>query len=388
MRPAQGGRSGSVVKGFCAYNWEQPGVEFPESGHLEGTEPSMSTNRVKHYLVHLPGTVASILMVLLTALWSLWGIAEMYHEGWWGVWTNRLPYLVPIAATMVPSLVAFRWPIAGGALIFSVGIFTLFFFNFSVALLGLGMALLGASFVIDGVVRRRSHTTAVKPDVWWRRQWRQILVIGLPTIIAVGVSVVMLPIVLTRVDDFDRGLRRIEGNGITLLWAPLGPGWNWQQEWGGYPSWQALALYGLPPVGMNDKPGYGHTEAGTIFAGQDEMALYNLCLYLNAAGDQLMDTPQDIWRMPTTEELVLSLVRHGENAGCGWPVEIGQRAECVTRPDKESPLWATDMAPIYYWSADSYNEEDGYFVAYNGTVNTAYKLGGNPRHGYRCVRVP
>ena len=141
-------------------------------------------------------------------------------------------------------------------------------------------------------------------------------------------------------------------------------------------------------MGLVDKPGYGSSNDGTIFAGSEEMAQYNLCRYLNAAGDVLMDTPQDIWRMPTTEELVRSLVRHGENAGCEWPVVIGEQAECATQPDKESPLWATDMAPIYYWSADSNNEEDGYFVAYNGVVNTAYKLGGNPRHGYRCVRDP
>jgi hypothetical protein len=139
---------------------------------------------------------------------------------------------------------------------------------------------------------------------------------------------------------------------------------------------------------MNDKPGYGSNLDGTVFAGQDEMDRYNLCRYLTVEGDALMNAPVDFWRMPTTEELVRSLVRHGENAGCEWPVEVGRRAECRIRPDKESPLWAADMAPIYYWSQDSYNAEDAYFVSFNGVVNTAYKLGGNPRHGYRCVREP
>jgi hypothetical protein len=348
----------------------------------------MKQTRLSQFLIRLPGAGASLLMILLTALWSFWGIAEMYHEGWWGDWTNRLPYLVPILSTMLPSLAAFRWPIAGGALLMGVGLFTTFFFSFSVAWLGLGMALIGLAFVVDGLVRGRTSEPEPDPKSWRRRCWREVLVVGLPILIAVGVSIVMLPIVLTRVDDGDRGGRIIEGNGVTLLWAPLGPGWNWQQDWGGYPSWQAIALYGLPPIGLDDKPGYGRSENGTLFAGQEEMDRYNLCRFLNASGDELMSTPQDIWRMPTTEELVRSLVRHGENAGCDWPVEIGQRAECHVRPDKESPLWAADMAPIYYWSADSYNEEEGYFVAYNGAVNTAYKLGGNPRHGYRCVRKP
>jgi hypothetical protein len=38
------------------------------------------------------------------------------------------------------------------------------------------------------------------------------------------------------------------------------------------------------------------------------------------------------------------------------------------------------------FSADAYSDEDGLFVAYNGTVYSTSKLGGNPRHGYRCVR--
>ena len=92
--------------------------------------------------------------------------------------------------------------------------------------------------------------------------------------------------------------------------------------------------------------------------------------------------------MPTTDELVRSLVRHGENAGCAWQGEFRTRARCRTEPDKESPLWATDHPAIYYWTAESYSESQGYFVAFNGTINAAFKRGGNPRHSYRCVRDP
>ena len=61
---------------------------------------------------------------------------------------------------------------------------------------------------------------------------------------------------------------------------------------------------------------------------------------------------------------------------------------CDIRPDKESPLWATDVPVIYYWAAESFSESDSYYVSFNGYVNATYKLGGNPRHGYRCVREP
>lgn len=340
----------------------------------------------------LPGWIASILMIGFTLLWSVWGTAEMYHEGWWGAWYNRLPYLAPIAVTLLPALVAFRWPIAGGITIMAVGVFAFFFFGNDVRFIGLGIALVGAAFVVDGLLRRRTspEETAV-PTAWWRRHWRYLLLLGGPLVIFIGISANMLPIVLTRVDDGDRSARSIEGNGLTLVWAPEGPGWNWKQPWGGYPSWQSLALYGLPPVGLGDKPGYGRQDEGhehIVFATEADMAQYNLCRYLSADGSTLLGEPQDLWRMPTTSEMVRSLVRHGEHAGCAWQGEFREQVGCDVLPDKESPLWATDRPVIYYWTADARNERRGYFVCYNGTVNAAYKLGGNPRHGYRCVREP
>jgi len=36
-----------------------------------------------------------------------------------------------------------------------------------------------------------------------------------------------VPLLLTRYDDGDRSGRRIEGNGLALVWAPEGPGRNW-----------------------------------------------------------------------------------------------------------------------------------------------------------------
>jgi Flp pilus assembly protein protease CpaA len=331
-------------------------------------------------------------MIFFTTIWSFWGIAEMYHEGWWGAWYNRLPYLVPIFATLLPTLVVFRWPLVGGGLIILLGTFVAVFFEKTVAVIGLAIALVGATFVVDALLKRRKTLEESQPHIpWWRRHWRYVLAVGLPVLITLGVSATMLPVVLTRVDDGYRGARLIEGNDIELIWAPEGPGWNWKQPWGGYPSWQNLALYGVPPVSLGDKLGYGREDDGDgkiHYATEEDMAQTNLCLYLNTKGTALMAEPQQIWRMPTTDEMVRSLIRHGENAGCAWLGEFRERVECDRIPKKESPLWATDHPAVYYWTADAHSESLGYFVAYNGTVNTSHKTGGNPRHSYRCVKEP
>ncbi len=354
----------------------------------------------------LPGWIAAGLMIFFTTLWTFWGTAEMFHEGWWGSWVQRLPYLAPIAVTLIPTLIALRWPIVGGAVIVGIGLFAAGFFGSAVAVIGLMVALVGVAFIADGWWKRKSPVGGTEADrPWWRRHLAYLLAIGLPLVVFVGVTAYMLPIVLTRQDDGDRGARLIEGNGVRLVWAPAGPGWNWQQPWGGYPSWQSLALYGVPPVGLEDKPGYGllgedaeaaETDAASsntgavpyVYATAADMAASNLCRYLGADGMTLLDAPQDVWRMPTTDEVVRSLGRHGQDAGCVWPGGEGVQSDCQTQPDKETPLWAPDLSPVYYWTADDLNERQGYFVAYNGMVNATNKRGGNPRHGYRCVREP
>ena len=209
---------------------------------------------------------------------------------------------------------------------------------------------------------------------------------GAPALVLLAVSAYTLPVVLTRVDDGDRSARRIVGKDVALTWAPAGPGWNWRQPWGGYPSWHSLALYGVAPVGLEDKPGYTpHRAAGGAFASDEDMQRTSLCRYLSDDGTTLRSEPQDIWRMPTTAEVVGSLGRDGRNAGCTWTGKLGF-TRCATRPDKESPLWATDQPVIYYWTAESHDERRAYFVSFNGAANATYKQGGNPRHGYRCVR--
>lgn len=330
--------------------------------------------------------VASVVLIAIAALWTFWGTAEMYHEGWFGRWTNRLPYLAPIAVTVLPALLCFRRPVWGGLLLIGVGVAVFGFFdNAFVSGVAVLVAATGLVFVWEGRARRSDGEPLRRRDV------RTAALLGLTTVIFVGVSAANLPIVLTRRDDGIRTERRIRGNGVDLVWAPEGPGWNWRQPWGGYPSWQAIALYGVAPVGMGDKPGYGPgagPDGATVYATAADMAATNLCLYLDEDGTGLRDEPQGIWRMPVVDEIARSLGRHGKSAGCEWAGETGEMVQCAVRPDKESPLWATDKAPIYYWAAEAADEDEAYFVAFNGTVNETRKNGGNPRHSHRCVRDP
>jgi hypothetical protein len=99
----------------------------------------------------------------------------------------------------------------------------------------------------------------------------------------------------------------------------------------------------------------------------------------------LLPEPPHIWRLPTVDEIVRSLVKGGENAGCAWDGQPG-KADCAVTPDKETPLWAPDASPIYYWAADEVDRANAWYVSYNGSVHFQPKEWSNPRHSYRCVR--
>lgn len=348
----------------------------------------------------LPGYIATGLVILATAFWTYWGMGEMYYEGWGMAFPHPMRYLIPAATCLALTLAALTWPRLGGWLLIAIGgVFTAWWWRLAAArgwlnwrwILGTFpvsslIIITGVLFLLEGNYRWGRDGGWSPPKTWFRRHLRYVLAVGIPWVVAVAVSAYYAPLILTRVDDGDRGARLIEGNGVTLVWAPQGPGWNWKQPWGGYPSWDALALYGVPPVGLGDKPGYENRHAT-----QEDMEKTGLCRYLSQDGTTLMAEPQNIWRMPTTDEIVRSLVRGGENAGCTWDGE-SDHASCERQPNKDTPLWAPDEEPIYYWSADEYDEEEAWYVPYTGggryggAISHQPKDWGNPRHGYRCVR--
>lgn len=366
----------------------------------------MTHNRWIAIKPRLPGIVATALVIVTTSLWVFWGSAEMYYEGWGNPLPLPLAYLIPGVACLVFTLVALRWPRLGGWLLIAVGVlFTIWWsilasnrgwFGMRWALTTFpvsGMlALTGALFLMEARYQGRLRAEGRQPDPrWWRRNLRYLIACGVPLAIFAAVSAYHVPILLQRVDDGDRGARLIEGNGVTLVWAPEGPGWNWKQDFGGYPSWNSLALYGVEPIGLKN----AGDAVQDVLATEEDMRQTGLCAYLDESGTQLEDRPRHIWRMPTVEEVARSLTLHNENAGCvprEDPEEPGAYAsgsmDCKLKPDKETPLWAPDREPVYYWTADEHGQEDAYYVSYNGSVESQNKTWGNPRHGYRCVKEP
>ena len=340
----------------------------------------------------LPGWIGTGIVTLLNVLWLYWGIGEAFYEGWGVPETPWFLFLSIAAVAMLFSVLAIYLPYIGGGILVAAGIaFALWwlvpgltqgFYTLSTVIgrlfLSAGFTLVGVMFILDA--RYNPHRKD-KPKPWILKHLRFLIAIGIPILVGLIIAGYNLPTVLTRIDDGDRSARLIEGNDVALVWAPEGPGWNWKQDFGGYPSWDSLASYGIDPLGLDaDKFGDEHADEGN-------MSKTGLCAYLDDSGEELMDKPQYIWRMPTVDEIAGSLVLHNENAGCIWDGEAGKLA-CNLAPDKETPLWAPDEQPVYYWAANAFDDEEAYFVSYTGYVNYQPKDWGNPRHGYRCVKEP
>jgi len=346
----------------------------------------------------LPGYIATGLMTVTTTLWVFWGTAEMYYEGWGNPFPVPLAYLIPGAVCLLATALVLTWPrVAGWVLIAGGGLFTAWFLTLQIRRAGRFnpwavlsafpisgvIVLVGVLFLIEGRNRRRRKQQGVPSHPnWYLRHLHYLVALVVPLLTSLIVTATQLPGILARVDDGRRDARWIEGNGVALTWAPAGPGWNWKQPWGGYPSWDSIALHGVAPVGLERKLADRETHAT-----QADMEATGLCRYLSEDGLTLMDQAQDTWRMPTADEMARSLVRRGQNAGCSWNGKEG-RLTCRVRPEKETPLWAPDQPPIYYWTGTASDRDHAWYVSYNGSMADQPKDWGNPRHGYRCVREP
>lgn len=174
--------------------------------------------------------------------------------------------------------------------------------------------------------------------------------IGIPLLIVIGFGVEPIVRVNSRFDDGDRGARVLERNGVALLWAPAGPGW---------------------------------TRDGLV--GWDEAV--RRARHLTEDGTALADTPQNVWRLPTREEIVRSTTRGGQNARGTWDAP-NARPNFDRRPDKESLLWDQYAPLIYLWTAEEESEQRAWIVVYHGGVYAKPKAVGSPSFGFRAVREP
>jgi hypothetical protein len=217
------------------------------------------------------GWLACVASTAIAGFWAVWGAIETFHEGWYfaSFWRNVAlmlgQYLLPMFVFVVIGAVSVRWPRLGGVLHLGAAAFAAWFFgvNHSVPLLFIvtPLALLA---VLHWLGRAEP------------RKWALRLVAGLPLLIALGCMVEPVWRVSGRVNDWNFGARLVTGNGVTLIWAPAGPGW---------------------PLNLD------HARETGMMHWQKAR---ERCQYLNTGGTALADAPQNIWRLPTVEEAVRS----------------------------------------------------------------------------------
>jgi hypothetical protein len=267
-----------------------------------------------------------------------------YHEGWYHVsWLENVglmivQYLSPMLVFMGVTLISIFWPRLGGSLHVVLALLAVWFFNaftnaatflIIIPLIGLG------TLYWYGRPQPRKIAAAL------------IVILPILTLIISGAEPAIR--VSQRLNDDNLQARLVTGNGVTLIWAPEGPGWPRE--------------------------------------GKDWDEAQQVCQYLSEDGLTLAATPQNIWRLPTVEEAVRSMARNGRSSGGVWDAENSQ-VSYVTTPDKESPLWNVHSQVIYWWTATEVDAEHAYIIVYDGKVWSRAKDFGPAYLGFRCVKRP
>lgn len=288
------------------------------------------------------GWIAVALSTLLACFWAFWGINENFHEGWYDPSLLRnlalmlVQYLSPVLIVILISAASLRWPRFAFLFMGAVGAAIAWFLHRNHAAIIFFLLPLLALAVL--YTFGRPHP----------RRWAWRLLLGLPLLTLVARGVWPAWRAIRRFDDGNYGIRTIAGNGVTLVWAPEGPGW--------------------PSSGVS----WYHANQA--------------CAFLDPAGLSLADQPQYIWRLPTTEDAVRSLVFRGSNAGGVWDPSSG-RAHHRIAPEKDSPLWKVHSPIIYWWTATTSGPQADY-ITYNGYIQTVSKRMRPGDLAFRCVRDP
>ena len=275
------------------------------------------------------------LSILATCFWAFWGIIENFHEGWYSesFWKNIqlmfLQYLSPMFILLVLSLFAIRYPKLGAILFLITGFLLSRFVNNYV---------LNIPFVLLAIL------------YWFSRledkKWAYRLMLGLPLLTLIICGAEPIYRISGRYDDGNTGKRLIRTEHVDLIWAPQGPGWP--------------------------RDGVDWFEADSI------------CRHLTDDGLECTREPQNIWRLPTIEECVHSMHRHGKLCN-GRLTEADQPVYSI-KPDKESPLWDVHSQVIYWWTANEIDSNHAYIIVYDGRIWERRKDIGPNYMGYRAVR--
>lgn len=300
----------------------------------------MKSNKIRFQI----GWAAVIISTIITCVWAFWGIIENFHEGWYhkSLFSNlglmAVQYLSPMLIFMGVTVVSIRWHRFGAGLHLVFALLAIWFFqsfsNAATFLIILPLMGIGALYWFGDPQPRKLALS---------------LAIGLPllTLIVSGIEPALR--VSQRVDDGNLGTQLVHGNGIELVWAPEGPGWS---------------------------------RTGTTW----KKANRN-CQFLTEDGLTIANEPQNIWRLPSVDEVVRSMTRHGQNSGGVWDAELAE-ASYANTPDKESPLWNVHSQVIYWWTATEIDEEHAYIIAYDGEVWLRKKDFSLRYLGFRCEKMP
>ncbi len=289
------------------------------------------------------GWSAVVLSTAITCFWAFWGIIENFHEGWYfeSLWSNLMLMLVQYLSLMLAFLalgtISITWPRIGAVLHILLAVFALWFFSAASAVrnyVALPVILIAVAYWLG------------RPQP---RKWAYGLLFGATfvTLVAFGAEPAWRILVVGRTNDGDLGARVVEGNGVTLVWAPVGPGW--------------------PDEGIE----------------WDEAV--RRCRYLTEDGLRLADEPQDIWRLPTADEAVRSMHRHGKHCGGQWDGS-SPFPKYDVKPDKESPLWNVRSKVIYWWTGTEIDQKRAYMICYNGQVRPRQKDFAPAYFSFRAVK--
>ncbi|MGQ9546297.1 MAG: D-glucuronyl C5-epimerase family protein [Dehalococcoidia bacterium] len=156
------------------------------------------------------GYLALALMLLVTSLWTYWGVRAMCYQGWWEAWYSRLPYFAPAVVCLGLTLIMVARPRAGGWLIIVVGgAFTGWWWWRVLVTAGLtvnaalNMLPVSGLLVVAGVLsflngyyrqRLRSRGEPSPSKEWLPRKLRYVLAIALPLVVAIAASV-LIPLI-------------------------------------------------------------------------------------------------------------------------------------------------------------------------------------------------
>jgi hypothetical protein len=308
----------------------------------------------------ISGWIAVALSTIVSSQWAFWGAFESFHEGWYfeSLGENlvlTLKYISLMLIFMLLTALAIRWHRVGGILyeLFGIGFFVWILMTRKVLNV----------WVVASWMPVLLPPLFLGPLFWFGRVRPRRLAYAVALLFPLSVAALFAvePVfrIAGRVDDGNRGTRIVEGNGVRLVWAPEGPGWpnpdphdgTWAAEWRG-PTWE---------------------EARRI------------CLHLTADGKSVAEMPQHIWRLPTVDEAVRSMARHGKNCRGVWNGTFAL-AFYARKPDKEPPLWNPYSPVIYWWTASERNAGRAYSIDFNGNVYSRSKVSTMGSQAFRAVR--